>query len=252
MVTAQADTPELSLRPTEIETRIGYVFKNRALLERALTHRSWAHESCAPGEEASARQIHNEALEFVGDAVLGCVVCEYLFAAYPTASEGELSRMKHRLVSAPTLARAAVRLALGDAVRVGRGEEKTGGRLKQTLLADTMEAVLGAVFLDGGMSAAGVLVRRALAEEMTDVTPKAAAAADYKTMLQERLQAARLLAPQYKVVETEGPPHRRIFHVEVSWEGGSLRASGGTIKTAEAEAARFALEQWTVDSGSVG
>jgi ribonuclease-3 len=227
----------------ELEARLDYRFKQRALLERALTHRSWAYEHCAPGDEACARLLHNEALEFVGDAVLGCVVAERLFDAFPHSSEGELSRMKHHLVSAPALARAARRLRLGEAARVGRGEEKTGGRRKQALLADMMEAVFAAVFLDGGIEAARSVVQRALREEFAVTDPQRAAEADYKTMLQERLQAMRLAAPQYEVIDTEGPPHRRIFHVEVRWDGRSFRASGGTIKAAEAEAARLALEQ---------
>ena len=229
--------PDLDL----LETILAYKFQNRALLERAITHRSWAHEQVAPGAEDKARQLHNEALEFLGDSVLGLVVAHYLCKAYPGGTEGELSRMKHHLVSAPTLAEASLRLKLGDFLRFGRGEEKSGGRRKDALLADVLEALTGAIFVDGGFSAASAFVEQALGEELQKVTPSAAAAADYKTMLQEKLQAERRPAPKYSVVEAIGPPHRRTFHVEVSWDNGSVRAEGRSKKTAEAAAAKEAL-----------
>ena len=134
----------------DLETILQYEFGDRALLERAITHRSWAHEQMAPGAE-EARRLHNEALEFLGDSVLGLAVADKLCRAYPSSTEGELSRMKHRLVSAPTLAIASLRLNLGDFLRFGRGEEKSGGRRKDALLADVFEAVTGAIFLDGGL-----------------------------------------------------------------------------------------------------
>ena len=226
----------------ELEGRLAHSFRDRALLERAVTHRSWAHEQTGPGEGELARSLHNEALEFVGDSVLGLVVADRLFRDSENMTEGDLSRMKHRLVSTETLARAAARLDLGRYVRVGRGEEKTGGRHKQAMLADLFEAVLAAVYLDGGLDAARRLVASALEPELDQSTPESAAAADYKTMLQERLQSSRRSAPHYSVVETHGPPHRRVFHVEVSWEGGQVRGEGYTIKAAEIEAARRALE----------
>ena len=226
-----------------LEQRIAYRFSDRALLERALTHRSWAHESVAPGQEEEARRLHNEVFEFVGDSVLGLVVADYLFQAYPQGTEGEMSRMKHRLVSAETLAKAAASLSLGQCLRIGRGEEKTGGRRKAALLADAFEAVLAAIFFDGGFSAAQDFVNHALADELAAVDPAGAAAADFKTMLQERLQAQDGDHPLYEVIETTGPPHRRVFTVEVRWQGGRVRAQGHTIKAAEAYAARNALEQ---------
>ena len=229
--------PDLDL----LETVLCYEFKNRALLERAVTHRSWAHEQVAQGAEDQARQLHNEALEFLGDSVLGLIVANYLCEAYPAGTEGELSRMKHRLVSAPTLAEASLRLNLGDFLRFGRGEEKSGGRRKDALLADVLEAVAGAIFVDGGLAAATAFVKHALGEELRKVTPSAAAEADYKTMLQEKLQAERRPAPRYSVVEAAGPPHRRTFHVEVTWDNGSVRAQGRSKKTAEAAAAKEAL-----------
>jgi ribonuclease-3 len=241
---SKAKTPDLE----ELENVLNYKFNDRALLERAVTHRSWAYEQVSPGHEEEARRLHNEALEFVGDSVLGLVVADYLFQSYPDVTEGELSRMKHRLVSAPTLARAAERLGVGQYLRVGRGEEKSGGRLKRALLADSFEALLAAVFVDGELASAARFVHHALGEELERVNPERAAAADFKTLLQERLQANHKSAPQYEVVDTAGPPHRRTFHVELTWEGGAVRGQGRTIKAAETIAARLALE--SMDGGN--
>ena len=233
-----APTPD----PGALEANTGYVFRDRRLLERALTHRSWAHESVGAGGEREARALHNEALEFVGDSVLGLVVADALFRAHPEVTEGELSRMKHRLVSMQTLARVSRRLSLGEHLRVGRGEEKTGGRRKRALLADAFEALLAAVFLDGGYAEAEGFVRRALGSELEEATPESAAAADFKTLLQERLQSERHLSPTYELVETEGPPHARTFHVEAVFDGERVRGAGRTIKSAEMDAACRALE----------
>jgi len=227
----------------DLEEILGYSFDDRSLLERALTHRSWAHEEVGAGNEMDARRLHNEALEFVGDSVLGLIIADYLFQAYPDVTEGELSRMKHRLVSASTLGCASERLTVGEYLRVGRGEEKSGGRGKLALLADAFEALLAAIFLDGGLAAATDFVHHALADELEKVDPEAAAAADFKTLLQEHIQADHHAAPHYTVIETTGPPHRRTFHVELSWDGGTVRAEGRTIKAAETTAARLALEK---------
>jgi len=235
-------TSELE-QPDKLEEILGYEFHDPALLAQAMTHRSWAHEQVPPHSPHDARSLHNEALEFLGDSILGLIVADYLFKMYPGASEGELSRMKHRLVSEPTLAKASANLRLGEFLRFGRGEEKSGGRRKHALLADVFEAVTGAVFLDGGLEAARNFVELALDRELRTADPVAAAAADPKTTLQERLQAIRQPGPQYTVIETLGPPHRRMFHVELKWNGGASRGEGPTIKAAEAAAARAALEQ---------
>jgi len=236
--------PDLDL----LESILAYTFNDRVLLECAITHRSWAHEQMAPGDEELARKLHNESLEFLGDSVLGLVVAYYLCNSYPGGTEGELSRMKHRLVSAPTLAKASLDLKLGDFLRFGRGEEKSGGRQKNALLADVFEAITGAIFMDGGLEAATQFLCYALRNELEAANPLSAAKADYKTMLQERLQAERRQAPRYTVVETLGPPHRRIFHVEVAWDRGSIQGEGHSIKSAEAAAARAALEVMMSDS----
>ena len=235
--------PSTLEKSDDLEQVIGYEFRDHDLLTQAMTHRSWAHEQVPPRFQRDARNLHNEALEFLGDSILGLVVADYLFRAYPQASEGELSRMKHRLVSAPTLAKASTELGLGEFLRFGRGEEKSGGRGKHALLADVFEAVTGAIFLDGGLDAAAKFVERALSKELREADPVAAAAADPKTMLQEKLQAAKQAGPQYTVVETLGPPHRRRFHVELKWNGGLARGEGNTIKAAEADAAQAALKQ---------
>ena len=225
-----------------LEGILNYNFRDRALLERALTHRSWAHEQAAPGAEEQARRLHNEALEFLGDSVLGLIVADHVCRIYPAVTEGELSRMKHQLVSAATLTKVSVRLHLGDFLRFGRGEEKSGGRRKDALLADVLEAITGAIFVDGGLGSAQSFVEHALREELARVNPINAAEADYKTMLQEKLQAERRPPPRYAVVETVGPPHKRVFHVELAWDGGRARAEGRSIKAAEAAAAQQALE----------
>ncbi len=227
---------------TQIEKSLGHRFQDRALLGRALTHRSWAHEQVAPGAESHVRTVHNEALEFVGDSVLGLIVADNLFRAYPEVTEGELSRMKHSLVSAVTLAKVSERLGLGRFLRIGRGEEKTGGRRKSALLADVFEAVLAAVFLDAGLAAATAFLLRALGPELAATSPAAAAQEDVKTKLQETLQATHHTAPRYELISTNGPPHRRTFHVAAVWPDGRAEASGHTIKTAEMNAARLALQ----------
>ena len=238
--------PDLSA----LEAALGYEFRERTWLERAVSHRSWAHEQVKPGDEHEARRLHNEALEFVGDSVLGLVVAHYLFDANPNLTEGDLSRMKHRLVSTTTLARVARRLGIGEHLRVGRGEEKSGGRRKRALLADVFEAVLAAIYLDGGYDAAVAFVQHALAEELAAASPESAAAADYKTLLQERVQALARVTPIYNLVETEGPPHSRVFHVEVVWNEHATRGTGQTIKTAEMDAACRALAELKKEVGS--
>lgn len=230
----------MALSLAQLEQVIGYKFNNLALLERAVTHRSWAYEQLPVGEETAIRGLHNESLEFVGDAVLGLVVAEHLFTKNPEMSEGDLTLMKHHLVSTGTLAQVAQNLRLGEYMRVGRGEEKTGGRRKQALLADILEAVIGAVFFDSGYVAARAFINRAFIEEFRAASPTTSI--DYKTLFQETLQAEKRPAPTYQVVETEGPPHDRTFFVEAVWDAGRVRGKGSTIKAAEMQAASLALK----------
>jgi len=224
-----------------LENLLGYKFKDFALLERAVTHRSWAHEHLPDGDETNIRGLQNESFEFVGDSVLGLAIAEQLFIKNPTVSEGDLTLMKHHLVSTETLGKLAANLELGEFMRVGRGEEKTGGRRKQALLADTLEAIIAAVFFDSGYIAARNFVKRIFADELKTATPRSSI--DYKTLLQETLQANKLSAPTYKVIKTEGPPHQRTFFVEAQWEGGAVSGRGNSIKQAEMNAANLALQE---------
>lgn len=221
-----------------LESLTGHKFSDIKLLERSITHRSWAFENISGGEN-EVRAVENESMEFLGDSVLGLIIAEELFSSHPERSEGDLTLMKHHLVSTVTLAKVAEHLGLGDFMRVGHGEEKTGGRKKQALLANTLEAVIAAVFLDGGYSAARVFVKRLFADEIRTTSPKSSI--DYKTMLQEALQSDRMSAPAYSVVSTDGPPHERTFLVEAVWATGKSRGEGTSIKAAEMKAAQEAL-----------
>jgi len=227
--------------PANLEKLLGYQFQNLALLERALTHRSWASEQIPSGDEEAVRRLQNESLEFIGDSVLGLAVAEQLCVRHPESSEGDLTLMKHHLVSTATLAKIAIDLGLSRYMRVGRGEEKTGGRRKQALLADTLEAVIGAIFFDSGYISARAFVNRIYAEEFRQATPKTSI--DYKTRLQETLQAEKLSAPIYSVIKTDGPPHDRKFFVEAVWQNGKVRGKGSSIKAAEMMAANLALKK---------
>lgn len=229
----------------KLESTIGHRFTDSKLLQRALTHRSWAYENL-PGEtEEIIRAAENESMEFVGDSVLGLVIAERLYEANPGSTEGDLTLMKHSLVSTTTLARVAEKLELGEYVRVGRGEEKTGGRKKQALLANTLEAVIAAVFLDGGYVAARVFVGRIFVDEIRQATPTNSV--DYKTLLQEKVQAAKMPAPTYKLLKTDGPPHDRTFSVEAVWQTGKARGHGNSIKSAEMMAAAEALQMLSAE-----
>ncbi len=228
------------MKLSDFEKLIGYTFKDAALLERALTHRSWAHENLAGRSDDEIRAAENESFEFVGDSVLGLSVAEQLFRKYPDASEGEMTLMKHRLVSTTTLASVAESLKIGEHIRIGRGEEKTGGRQKRAILADALEAVIAAVFFDGGYIAARAFVSRIFAVEFRSATPDASA--DYKTLLQEKLQAEQLSGPVYSLLKTEGRPHDRTFYVEAAWNTGRAEGQGSSIKSAEMMAASEALK----------
>ncbi len=222
-----------------LENSLGYSFRDKELLQRSLTHRSWANEKFQGGPEAAARAEQNESLEFVGDSVLGLVIAETLYRKHPDLNEGDLTLMKHRLVSTTTLAQVAAELELGNAVRLGRGEQKSGGREKPAILADTLEAVIAAIFFDGGYEKAREAVNHIFAAAIEKATPKDST--DFKTMLQERLQAAKLPAPKYALVRSEGMPHSRTFMVEATWEGGRTIGIGRSIKSAEMIAASEAL-----------
>jgi len=222
---------------SELEQKIGHSFRSRALLDRALTHRSFANERL----DENCR--HNEALEFLGDSVLGLVVSAWLLERFPELSEGKLSKMKAFLVSEPSLVELAGKLELGSYILLNRGEEKTGGRRKRTLLADAYEALIGVIYIEGGLNAAERFLRRELRDKMLSIDPRSMIGGDYKSALQERMQASGASVPDYQVVEMSGPDHRRIFRVELRAAGHSLATGEGrSIKLAQQEAARIALD----------
>src|SRR5215510_4440035 len=222
---------------SELEQKIGYSFRSRALLDRALTHRSFANERV--GENCQ----HNEALEFLGDSVLGFVVSAWLLERFPDLSEGKLSKIKAYLVSESRLVEIAEALDLGNYILLNRGEEKTGGRRKRALLADAYEALIGVLYIDGGIAVAERFLRRELRQKLMSIDPASMIGADYKSALQEKLQAAGGPGPDYVVVEVMGPDHRRVFRVELRIGGRAVATGEGhTIKLAQQEAARFALD----------
>jgi ribonuclease-3 len=221
-----------------LQQAIGYRFKDRGLLEHALTHTSRANEDVSGGV------VDNESLEFLGDAVLGFVIADMLFAEFPEFDEGQKSKTKASLVSTTTLARQAERLQLGEHLLLGRGEEKTGGRRKQALLADGYEALIAAIYLDGGIDQARGFITREFRSLIANTHRDGPIGQDYKSALQEYLQSRDEGLPEYRLVGTVGPDHRKVFDVEVWSRTGSLaRASGLSKKEAEQEAARLALER---------
>ena len=233
----------------KLEDILEYRFQDISLLERAITHRSWVYEQVKDGDKEKIHRLQNETLEFVGDSVLGLVVAEELFRRHDHLDEGDLTLMKHRLVSTETLARIGADLRLGDFVRIGKGEEKTGGREKPALIADALEAVIAAVFFDSHYVTTRNFIRRLWAEELRSTTPTSSL--DYKTLLQETLQAEKRMIPKYTVVKTKGPSHDRIFFVEAVWDSGKTRGQGNSIKSAEMQAASVALEKIKKQSKSV-
>lgn len=221
-----------------LQRAIGYRFRDRGLLEQALTHTSRANEDVSGGA------ADNESLEFLGDAVLGLVIADVLFREFPGFSEGQKSKAKASLVSTTTLARLAEQLSLGEHLLLGRGEEKTGGRQKQALLADTYEALIAAIYLDGGFEPARAFVAREFQALVQEVEAKGLAAQDYKSALQEHLQSHGMALPEYRLAGTVGPDHRKQFQMQVL-VGGEVagEGSGPSKKEAEQEAARATLHK---------
>ncbi|KAB2957805.1 MAG: ribonuclease III, partial [Thermoanaerobaculia bacterium] len=216
----------------ELEARLEYRFRDPGLLAAALVHRSWANDQGVPE--------HNERLEFLGDAVLGLIAADWLYRRYPERPEGDLARLKAWLVSEPALARHATTLGIGERLRLAAGEERSGGREKSSLLADALEAVFAAVWLDGGLEAVRPVVERFL--ETTESASEAEGS-DAKTRLQELAQAAGWPLPVYAVVSESGPDHDRTFVCEVALCGERAgRGEGRTKKDAQQRAAAAALE----------
>jgi ribonuclease-3 len=217
-------------RDAELAAKLGREFRDPALLARALTHRSFSSDN-------------NERLEFLGDALIGLFIADALFAARPRAGEGDLSRWRSSLVRECSLATIARRLGLGDHLRLGEGELKSGGWRRDSVLADAVEALVAAVYLDGGFEAAQHTCRELFAADLADL-PDAEALKDPKTRLQEWLQGRSRPLPNYEVLEESGPAHRRYFRVR-AWltdEERSSEASGSSRRVAEQQAAASLLD----------
>lgn len=233
----------MSAAPEELERKLGHQFSNGELLLRALTHRSW-------GAERSPKlpENDNEQLEFLGDSVLGFLVSESLVRQHPSAWEGQLSQWKSHLVSATHLHRCALNIGLGDFIRLGRGEERNGGRERKALLANTFEAVIAALYLDGGLEPARNFVENNVLyaiEEPEDV--HALELLNFKSVLQEKAQALGLPTPRYSIVETNGPEHAKLFVVEARvGTRFTSRAQGSSKKQASQLAAQLLIAQISV------
>ena len=218
----------------DLETAIGYRFKNISLLQNALTHSSYANEHWHNSLKS------NERLEFLGDSILGMVVAEYLYKNFPDRPEGELTRMRADMVCEKTLAAVAGRIELGQHLLLGNGEEQGGGRSRNSILADAVESVIAASFLDGGMAAARQFIDKFI---LVEVPVKKLHNADYKTALQELVQQKKNQTLSYALVGESGPDHDKHFDVEVSLNGRVIgTGSGSSKKRAEQMAAKAALE----------
>ena len=219
----------------DLETAIGYRFRNITLLQNALTHSSYANERWHNS------LMSNERLEFLGDSILGMVVAEYLFRTFPDRPEGELTRMRADMVCEKTLARVAAHIELGRHLMLGNGEEQGGGRSRDSILADAVESVIAASFLDGGMDAARQFIQKFV---LVEVPVKQLHNADYKTALQELVQQKKNQTLSYALVGESGPDHDKRFEVEVSLNGCVIgTGSGSSKKRAEQMAAQNALNQ---------
>jgi ribonuclease-3 len=251
-----------STEVSTLEQSIGHVFVTRQLLQQALTHSSQAREMEAQRPESTEHTGDNEQLEFLGDAVLGLVTTEELYRRFPQFSEGQLSKLRAHLVSKNHLISVAERLELGRYLRLGRGEEKSGGRNKAALLVDALEAILGAVYLDAGFETArGIVLKHIVLPELEEFVSLGTAGkiTDYKSALQERLQAEGRPQPVYLLVKESGPEHQKTFTIEAQLTANNgraeftARAQGSTKKHAEQDAARQVLDhlssQMPVSSG---
>jgi ribonuclease III len=220
-----------------VQEKMGVKFDNPALLELALTHTSYVHEKKLSMEKS------NERLEFLGDAVLGVCIAEILIKAFPEEPEGMLSKRRAALVNQKQLARLSQTMELGESLRLGKGEDKTGGRQKASLLADAFEAVVGALFLDLGLSAVQKYLHRLFAD-LIPVSKKIETSQDYKTRLQEFYQKKFQKSPRYVLVKESGPDHSKVFEIRIEFNGQSLaQGSGKSKREAEQNAAKIAFAE---------
>jgi len=233
----------MSLALEQLQKAIGYEFHRPALLECALTH------SSAANEHATDASSDNEQLEFLGDSVLGFLMSDFLFHRFSHLSEGELSKVRGRLVSSANLLRVAGQLRLGEYLLLGKGEEKSGGRKKQALLVNALEALVAAIYLDGGIAAAREFTARCFDADFEDIEGGRFDLRDFKSQLQEKLLALHLPSADYHVIRESGPDHKKSFTVELRLQGKKLaEGHGETKKSAQQEAARLALNQ-TLEPG---
>lgn len=217
-----------------LEEKLGYHFENPALLENALTHSSYANENRAKGFQS------NERLEFLGDSVLGMIVADYLYRAHPDLPEGDLTRTRAALVCEGSLAEVAQQLDLGSYLKLGRGEDAGGGRTRPSIVADAVEAVLAAVYLDGGIGSARKIIRRFI----LDREAEKGANRDFKTALQELVQRESGQVLGYRMTGSEGPDHAKVFSVEVDLNGATIgQGRGHSKKEAEQMAAKAAIQK---------
>jgi ribonuclease-3 len=221
------------------EKKLGYSFKDRSLLVKALTHSSYAYEN---QQNAGS---DNETLEFLGDSVLGLIIADYLYAVYPHLAEGELSKLKSTAAKTSSLSSFSKKIKLDKNILLGKGEEKSGGRKKKTILAGAFEAVVAAIYLDGGLDAASNFLHSLLDSLFKKIKAHSYLINNYKSALQEYLQKENLPAPVYKTITTTGPDHKKSFVVEVLFEKESLgMAKGSSKKQAEQKAAQKVLKSF--------
>jgi ribonuclease-3 len=222
----------------EFQERLRYRFRDTQLLERSLTHKSFTNE------RRDSPSSNNERLEFLGDTVLGFLIGELIFRSFPNLQEGALSKIKAHLVSTATLAEKARALGIGRYLRMGTGEARSGGGEKLSLLADGFEAVVAAIYLDGGLPAAGAFISRIFTADVGGIDIGDLSFHDYKTALQESAQALGLPLPEYRIVDEYGPDHEKTFVIEVFWNGQPFSYGRGASKReAQRKAAKEALRR---------
>lgn len=230
----------------DLQARIDYRFLTSSLLERALTHRSFEHERPnTPRNRIETKSLDNEQMEFLGDSILGFIVSDALFGAHPELAEGQLSQRKAHLVSALHLHECAVALSLGDFLRLGRGEERNGGRERRNILANALEALIAAIYLDGGIeSAREFILQYVLDGRHTAENVDASDLMNYKSVLQEQAQARGLPTPRYSILQTDGPEHAKVFTVEVKIGSDfAAQATGSSKKAGSQLAAKVLIDQ---------
>lgn len=230
----------------ELQSIIGVEFNDLAMLNQSLIHTSYAYES-----NGNNNISQNERLEFLGDVVLSLVVSEYIYKKYPLYMEGDLAKIRAKVVSKPILAKLAKHLNLGNYLLLGKGEEITGGRTRHSILADTFEAIIGSIYLDSGLETSRSFILWQLEEDIEKVTSNVQVQ-DYKTDFQEFTQKRFKLLPVYKVIKKEGPEHRRTFEIAVMVKGKTWGVGrGGSKKEAEQKAAFYALQQVEAEKDGV-